>query len=104
MIILYYSSLSAIGLYLRDVVEKHFVWTVEGLTHEFADMKAAVESRFLSVCGEMCVCFRLCFWVNSVINGFALPLKPEHKQFLLKILMPLHQTRNLSLFHPQVHM
>lgn len=39
---------------------------------------------------------------RSIINGFALPLKLEHKQFLVKVLIPLHTVRSLSLFHAQV--
>jgi len=27
---------------------------------------------------------------GSIINGFALPIKPEHRQFLTKVLLPLH--------------
>uniref|UniRef100_A0A672P4F7 Serine/threonine protein phosphatase 2A regulatory subunit n=1 Tax=Sinocyclocheilus grahami TaxID=75366 RepID=A0A672P4F7_SINGR len=37
--------------------------------------------------------------LGSIINGFALPLKAEHKQFLVKVLLPLHTVRSLSLFH-----
>ena len=40
----------------------------------------------------------------SIINGFALPLKAEHKQFLLKVLIPLHKARSLSLYHAQVRL
>ena len=29
--------------------------------------------------------------LGSIINGFALPLKEEHKQFLLRALLPLHK-------------
>lgn len=39
---------------------------------------------------------------RSIINGFALPLKDEHKTFLLRVLVPLHKTRSLSLYHPQL--
>jgi len=42
--------------------------------------------------------------VCSIINGFALPLKNEHKQFLVNVLLPLHKTRTLSLYHAQVCM
>lgn len=42
------------------------------------------------------------FSVCSIINGFALPLKAEHKQFLMKVLVPLHTAKALSLFHAQV--
>merc|ERR1711874_62938 len=40
--------------------------------------------------------------LESIINGFALPLKEEHKIFLLKVLMPLHKVRSLSMYHPQL--
>lgn len=38
----------------------------------------------------------------SIINGFALPLKAEHKQFLVKVLLPLHKVKVLSLYHAQL--
>ena len=40
--------------------------------------------------------------LGSIINGFALPLKLEHKQFLCKVLIPLHKVRCLSLYHAQL--
>jgi len=40
--------------------------------------------------------------LGSIINGFALPLKEEHKKFLLKVLMPLHKVKSLSVYHPQL--
>uniref|UniRef100_A0A671SQG9 Serine/threonine protein phosphatase 2A regulatory subunit n=1 Tax=Sinocyclocheilus anshuiensis TaxID=1608454 RepID=A0A671SQG9_9TELE len=39
---------------------------------------------------------------SSIINGFALPLKEEHKIFLLKVLLPLHKVKSLSVYHPQL--
>uniref|UniRef100_A0A668UCM4 Serine/threonine protein phosphatase 2A regulatory subunit n=1 Tax=Oreochromis aureus TaxID=47969 RepID=A0A668UCM4_OREAU len=39
--------------------------------------------------------------LGSIINGFALPLKAEHKQFLMKVLIPLHTAKGLALFHAQ---
>lgn len=41
-------------------------------------------------------------FVFSIINGFALPLKEEHKVFLLKVLLPLHKVKSLSVYHPQL--
>lgn len=38
----------------------------------------------------------------SIINGFALPLKEEHKLFLLRVLIPLHKAKTLSMYHPQL--
>ncbi|CAO1392236.1 unnamed protein product [Diamesa hyperborea] len=40
--------------------------------------------------------------LGSIINGFALPLKEEHKNFLLKALLPLHKVKSLSVYHPQL--
>ncbi|XP_013398855.1 serine/threonine-protein phosphatase 2A 56 kDa regulatory subunit epsilon isoform isoform X1 [Lingula anatina] len=40
--------------------------------------------------------------LGSIINGFALPLKVEHKQFLTKVLIPLHKAKSLSLYHAQL--
>lgn len=39
---------------------------------------------------------------HSIINGFALPLKEEHKMFLIRVLLPLHKVKSLSVYHPQV--
>ncbi|GMR56480.1 hypothetical protein PMAYCL1PPCAC_26675 [Pristionchus mayeri] len=40
--------------------------------------------------------------LGSIINGFALPLKQEHKVFLVKVLLPLHKPRCLSMYHAQL--
>ncbi|XP_047994164.1 serine/threonine-protein phosphatase 2A 56 kDa regulatory subunit gamma isoform isoform X1 [Leguminivora glycinivorella] len=40
--------------------------------------------------------------LGSIINGFALPLKEEHKMFLLRVLLPLHKAKSLSVYHPQL--
>ncbi|KAG0265779.1 hypothetical protein BG011_004133 [Mortierella polycephala] len=40
--------------------------------------------------------------LGSIINGFALPLKEEHKTFLTKVLLPLHKAKSLTLYHPQL--
>ncbi|ORE13917.1 serine/threonine-protein phosphatase 2A regulatory subunit gamma isoform [Rhizopus microsporus] len=40
--------------------------------------------------------------LGSIINGFALPLKEEHKQFLRRVLIPLHKVKSLALYHPQL--
>ena len=31
-----------------------------------------------------------------------MPLKEEHKQFLVRVLLPLHKVPRLALFHPQL--
>lgn len=40
--------------------------------------------------------------LGSIINGFALPLKEEHKTFLTKVLLPLHKAKSLGVYHPQL--
>jgi serine/threonine-protein phosphatase 2A regulatory subunit B' len=40
--------------------------------------------------------------LGSIINGFALPLKEEHKQFLQRALLPLHKPKCLPLYHQQL--
>ena len=40
--------------------------------------------------------------LGSIINGFALPLKPEHRQFLVKVLLPLHTTKTLNQYQAQL--
>ncbi|KAK4765155.1 hypothetical protein SAY86_026245 [Trapa natans] len=39
---------------------------------------------------------------GSVISGFALPLKEEHKMFLLRALIPLHKPKPLGVYHQQL--
>jgi len=40
--------------------------------------------------------------LGSIINGFALPLKDEHKEFLTKALTPLHKVKSLGSFNQQL--
>ena len=42
--------------------------------------------------------------LGSIINGFALPLKDEHKQFLSRALIPLHKPAGSSIqqYHQQL--
>eukprot|EP01087_Luapelamoeba_hula_P013712 TRINITY_DN3935_c0_g1_i3.p1 TRINITY_DN3935_c0_g1~~TRINITY_DN3935_c0_g1_i3.p1 ORF type:complete len:448 (+),score=73.26 TRINITY_DN3935_c0_g1_i3:763-2106(+) len=40
--------------------------------------------------------------LGTIIHGFALPLKPEHKIFLEKALLPLHKVRGCGTFYPQM--
>jgi serine/threonine-protein phosphatase 2A regulatory subunit B' len=39
---------------------------------------------------------------GSIINGFALPLKEEHKAFLVRALMPLHKPKCVAMYHQQL--
>ncbi|KAL7086686.1 hypothetical protein ACP275_13G015900 [Erythranthe tilingii] len=40
--------------------------------------------------------------LGSIINGFALPLKEEHKLFLVHALIPLHKPKCVSAYHQQL--
>ncbi|ORY49638.1 protein phosphatase 2A regulatory B subunit [Neocallimastix californiae] len=40
--------------------------------------------------------------LGSIINGFAIPLKDEHKVFLIRVLIPLHKAKSLSIYHLQL--
>jgi serine/threonine-protein phosphatase 2A regulatory subunit B' len=40
--------------------------------------------------------------LGSIINGFALPLKEEHKVFLVRALVPLHKPKCLQMYHQQL--
>lgn len=40
--------------------------------------------------------------LGSIINGFALPLKPEHVVFLEKALLPLHHPRSIASYFQQL--
>ncbi|KAJ9178774.1 hypothetical protein P3X46_010631 [Hevea brasiliensis] len=39
---------------------------------------------------------------GSIINGFTVPLKEEHKLFLMRVLIPLHKTKGMQLYHLQL--
>jgi serine/threonine-protein phosphatase 2A regulatory subunit B' len=40
--------------------------------------------------------------LGSIINGFAIPLKKEHLQFLERALIPLHKPRSVAMYHAQL--
>ncbi|XP_041012975.1 serine/threonine protein phosphatase 2A 57 kDa regulatory subunit B' beta isoform-like [Juglans microcarpa x Juglans regia] len=39
---------------------------------------------------------------GSIINGFTVPLKEEHKLFLMRVLIPLHKTKGMQAYHRQL--
>jgi len=40
--------------------------------------------------------------LGSIVDGFAVPLKAEHKDYLRKTLIPLHRLKSLASFHEQL--
>lgn len=39
---------------------------------------------------------------GTLINGFTVPLKEEHKLFLMRVLIPLHKTKGMHTYHRQL--
>ncbi|TKY50729.1 Serine/threonine protein phosphatase 2A 57 kDa regulatory subunit B' alpha isoform [Spatholobus suberectus] len=39
---------------------------------------------------------------GTIINGFTVPLKEEHKLFLMRVLIPLHKTKGMQVYHRQL--
>lgn len=39
---------------------------------------------------------------GTIINGFTVPLKEEHKLFLMRVLIPLHKTKGMTVYHRQL--
>ncbi|KAK4792283.1 hypothetical protein SAY86_022718 [Trapa natans] len=40
--------------------------------------------------------------LGSIVNGFALPMKEEHKLFLVRALIPLHKPKPIAAYHQQL--
>ena len=40
--------------------------------------------------------------LTAIITGYATPLKPEHRNFAIKVLIPLHKVRGLQNFNTQL--
>lgn len=38
----------------------------------------------------------------SIVNGFCVPIKDEHKVMLVRALIPLHKSTNITMYHPQL--
>nr|XP_033509174.1 serine/threonine protein phosphatase 2A 57 kDa regulatory subunit B' beta isoform-like [Nicotiana tomentosiformis] len=39
---------------------------------------------------------------GTIINGFSVPLKEEHKLFLVRVLVPLHKPKGMQVYHRQL--
>ncbi|KAL9954198.1 hypothetical protein ACROYT_G041701 [Oculina patagonica] len=72
---------------LRAYIRKH-------INHIF--LKFVYETEHFNGVGELLEI------LGSIINGFALPLKTEHKMFLNRVLIPLHKVKCLGLYHAQL--
>ncbi|KAK4481103.1 hypothetical protein RD792_011974 [Penstemon davidsonii] len=58
--------------------------------------------RFIHETERHCGIGELLEILGSIINGFALPMKEEHKLFLVRALIPLHKPKPVALYHQQL--
>ncbi|XP_040383649.1 serine/threonine protein phosphatase 2A 57 kDa regulatory subunit B' alpha isoform-like [Oryza brachyantha] len=93
----------------RDRLKTVYHMLYSKLTAERASMRrsmAATLLRFVyeaSPAGERhCGVGELLEICGSIINGFAVPLKEEHRAFLARVLLPLHRTRWVHAYHRQL--
>eukprot|EP00729_Bicosta_minor_P000405 gene405-15874_t len=41
-------------------------------------------------------------FLGCIINGFAMPLKEEHRSTLVDVFLPLHRHKSMAVYHPQL--
>ena len=41
-------------------------------------------------------------FLGCIINGFAVPLKEEHRDTLINVFLPLHRHKSMAVYHPQL--
>lgn len=58
--------------------------------------------RFIFETQKHCGIGELLEILGSIINGFALPMKEEHKLFLVRALIPLHKPKGFWAYHHQL--
>nr|KYP41918.1 Serine/threonine protein phosphatase 2A 57 kDa regulatory subunit B' beta isoform [Cajanus cajan] len=58
--------------------------------------------RFIYETERHCGIGELLEILGSIINGFALPMKEEHKLFLVRALLPLHKPKSVGMYHQQL--
>mmetsp|Transcript_61406 Transcript_61406/g.143766 ORF Transcript_61406/g.143766 Transcript_61406/m.143766 type:complete len:398 (+) Transcript_61406:65-1258(+) len=78
-----YGKFMALRAYIRRAIQMTF-------------FKVMYESEMHNGVGELLEI------LGSIINGFALPLKEEHQDFLVRALIPLHKMKFLASFHQQL--
>ncbi|XP_072993195.1 serine/threonine protein phosphatase 2A 57 kDa regulatory subunit B' alpha isoform-like [Typha latifolia] len=101
------SNLTAL-LHSADPRERHKLKSTyhqlySQLTGERAFMRKSMRNALLEAdrhCG-LGVAELLEIW-GSIINGFVVPLKEEHKSLLKRVLMPLHKSRGMPGFYKQL--
>ncbi|KAF3836941.1 hypothetical protein F7725_004405, partial [Dissostichus mawsoni] len=92
------------NIFLRFIYETEHFNGVAELLEILGSKKANMIFKRVKMpqSGSIYTVFTCPFSSCSIINGFALPLKAEHKQFLVRVLIPLHTAKSLSIFHAQL--
>jgi serine/threonine-protein phosphatase 2A regulatory subunit B' len=70
--------------------------------HQRLMIKHSIQHIFLTYIYEtryFCGISELLEIMNSIVNGYLVPLKQENVDFLIKVLLPLHSSNFLHLFH-----
>ncbi|KAF7074030.1 hypothetical protein CFC21_078941 [Triticum aestivum] len=87
----------------RDRLKTAYHQLYAKLTPERAFMRRSMAAALLASVhecgGGVAELLEIC---GSIINGFAVPLKEEHRGFLLRVLLPLHRARWLHAYHRQL--
>jgi len=92
----------------RDRLKTVYHQLYSKLTCERAFMRRSMAAAFLrfvyeaSTAERHCGAAELLEICGSIINGFAVPLKEEHRAFLARVLLPLHRTRWVHTYHRQL--
>ncbi|KAJ1290640.1 hypothetical protein BS78_02G260200 [Paspalum vaginatum] len=92
----------------RDRLKTLYHQLYSKLTAERAFMRRSMAAALLRLVYEAgpaeryCGAAELLEICGSIINGFAVPLKDEHRAFLLRVLLPLHGTRWAHTYHRQL--
>ncbi|PUZ71765.1 hypothetical protein GQ55_2G340400 [Panicum hallii var. hallii] len=92
----------------RDRLKTVYHQLYSKLTGERAFMRRSMAAALLRLVYEApaaerhCGVSELLEICGSIINGFAVPLKEEHRAFLARVLLPLHRTRWAHTYHRQL--
>lgn len=94
----------------EDLRERDYLKTITHriygkLTHRRAAIRRAIANvfyQFVYEGGKANGVAELLEILASIINGFATPIKEEHKKMLTRALIPLHKMRGIASYHPQL--
>ncbi|KAI3834267.1 hypothetical protein MKX03_030074 [Papaver bracteatum] len=91
--------------FLRETLKNVYHRIYSKFTFYRSNMRKSMINVFLHYVCEMetqCGIGELLEIWGSIINGFAVPIKEEHKLFLVKVLIPLHKPKGIQTYHRQL--